>query len=336
MKKGFLITAIILTAAGALIFVGAMFATRFDFSKFPKGKEMNMEEKTYTVSEDFQDIEIRTSVTDITFKVSEDGLFKAVAQEPAKITHTVEVVNGTLRIESVDERKWYENIGFFWKAPTMTIYLPAAEGRYGSVRIDNGTGDVEIPSDFGFRKVEIETSTGGVEFTGRVKELLKIKASTGDIRVEDFQAGELELGVSTGKVTVRSGRVESATISTPETEHPGRVSVTVSTGAAVLEDLNCGAFCSTGNTGSIRLKNVVARTDMSIERSTGDISFESCDALEGSITLKTSTGEIRGSLKTGKTFKARSNTGMVRVPESAGSGLCEATTSTGDIRITLE
>ena len=295
MKKGFLIAAIILTALGAVIFTGALFATGFDFSRLSGGKEM--EEKIYTVTEDFQDIEIRTDVTDIEFKVSQDGHFKAVAKEPAKMHHTVEVVNGTLKIESVDERKWYDFIGFFWKAPTMTIYLPAKEGNRGSLRINNGTGDVEIPAGFEFYKVEIESSTG--------------------------------------EVTVRSGRVESTSLS-PEEEHTGRVTLTVSTGAAVIEDLNCGSFYSDGNTGDIRLKNVVTRTDMNIERSTGDIRFESCDALKGTITLKTSTGDVRGSLKTGKVFSARSSTGSVHVPESTGDCRCEVSTSTGSIHITVE
>ena len=333
MKKGFLIAAIILTALGAAIFTGALFATGFDFSRLSGGKEM--EEKIYTVSENFQDVEIRTDVTDIEFKVSQDGSFKAVAKEPAKMHHTVEVVNGTLKIESVDERKWYDCIGFFWKAPTMTIYLPAKEGNRGSLRINNGTGDLEIPAGFEFYKVEIESSTGDVDFTGKAAELLKIRTSTGDITVERFLAGKLELGVSTGKVTVRSGRVESTSLS-PEEEHTGRVTLTVSTGAAVIEDLNCGSFYSNGNTGDIRLKNVVTRTDMNIERSTGDIRFESCDALKGTITLKTSTGDVRGSLKTGKLFSARSSTGSVQVPESTGDCRCEVSTSTGSIRINIE
>ena len=71
-----------------------------------------------------------------------------------------------------------------------------------------------------------------------------------------------------------------------------------------------------------------------IGRSTGDVRFEECDAAE--IFVRTDTGDIKGSLLTDKMFFAEADTGSVRVPKTTSGGRCEITTSTGDIRITIE
>ncbi|MBR5338888.1 MAG: hypothetical protein IK150_02285, partial [Lachnospiraceae bacterium] len=83
------------------------------------------------------------------------------------------------------------------------------------------------------------------------------------------------------------------------------------------------------------MKNVLTRGDMTLERSTGSIHFESCDAEAGKIQIKTSTGSVRGSFKTGKRFIAQSSTGSVHVPDTDGIH-CEIRTSTGSIDITVE
>ena len=334
MKKAWIIVAIVLTALGAAIFTGALFAARFDFSKFSWG-DREMTEKEYQVTRDFRSIDIRTDVTDIEFKVSPDGIFKAVAKEPAKMTHKVEVVDGTLRIESVDERKWFEHL-WGWKAPSMTIYLPAKDPGYEMLRIDNNTGDVRIPKDFCFIGVEAETTTGDVTYSGQTLGVLKIKTSTGDIRANDFFAYAMDLSVSTGKITLRNGAVPGNLLSSVPAVSSGEVTIHVGTGSVEIEEFTCGCFSSTGSTGSIRLKNFKAHYDVSIQRNTGDIHLENVDSLQGSITLKTSTGDIRGTLSSGKIFTAKSSTGHVRVPDSTAGGKCEITTSTGDIDIRVE
>lgn len=72
----------------------------------------------------------------------------------------------------------------------------------------------------------------------------------------------------------------------------------------------------------------------SIERDTGDVRFESCDA--GQITVKTSTGDVTGTLRTEKVFLTKRSTGAVDVPESGTGSKCEITTSTGDISIQIQ
>ncbi|MBO7292438.1 MAG: DUF4097 family beta strand repeat protein, partial [Clostridia bacterium] len=101
-----------------------------------------------------------------------------------------------------------------------------------------------------------------------------------------------------------------------------------------LADVTCANLTSTGSTGGIEMENVIASGKMSITRSTGDVEFYSCDAAE--IFMKTTTGDIEGSLLTDKIFMTKSSTGAIEVPRTTSGGVCDITTSTGDIEIEIE
>ena len=82
------------------------------------------------------------------------------------------------------------------------------------------------------------------------------------------------------------------------------------------------------------MKNVIASEKFSIQRDTGDVTFEGCDARE--IFVKTDTGKITGTLLSEKDFSAcRSDTGNVRVPATVSGGKCELITDTGNIKIEI-
>ena len=111
------------------------------------------------------------------------------------------------------------------------------------------------------------------------------------------------------------------------------ISIGLSTGKAYLTDIVCKNLTSMGSTGDISLKNVIAAEKISIERSTGDVTFEGSDAAELCIT--TDTGDVEGSLLTDKVFITKTDTGRINVPNSITGGRCEITTDTGDIKITI-
>ena len=107
----------------------------------------------------------------------------------------------------------------------------------------------------------------------------------------------------------------------------------MTTGAVRMQDVSCGSLASSGDTGSITLKDVVAAGDIWIERSTGHVAFEACDAEE--LHVKTDTGCVTGSLLSDKIFFAQSDVGSVNVPKTTTGGICEITTDTGAIKITV-
>ena len=79
---------------------------------------------------------------------------------------------------------------------------------------------------------------------------------------------------------------------------------------------------------------MIASAKISIERTTGDVTFAISDANE--IKVNTTTGDVEGSLLTGKVFDVKTSTGEKQVPNSTTGGSCKITTSTGDIKITVK
>ena len=108
----------------------------------------------------------------------------------------------------------------------------------------------------------------------------------------------------------------------------------MSTGNLFAENVSCKSLTSDGSTGDVTLKTVTATGDMSIKTSTGDVRFDGCDA--DSVSVNVVTGDITGTLRTGKDFDANTTTGKISVPDSVPGGKCKLNTTTGDIRISIE
>ena len=339
MKKpsyAWIIVALVLLLVGAVLFVVAMSLNHWDFSSFGTQK---LTTRTVDVRGDFRNIIIQCDTEDIDFVPSTDGTCKVVFKEYEKVTHTAEVQNQVLLIESKDLRSWYDYISFFSNgSPSITVYLPKLE--YQSLLIKESTGDVLLPKDFSFESIDITVSTGDIDCSASASGALKIETDTGDIQLKDASAEEITLSVHTGKVEVASVVCQ------------GDVTLTVTTGKATLSDLSCQNLRSTGDTGKLVMKNVIAAGSVFIVRSTGDVSLEMCDAAEFSIetstgdvdleqcdaaefSIKTDTGDVTGSLLTEKIFVTKTNTGRIEVPLSTTGGTCQITTNTGNIKIEI-
>ena len=311
-----LVTATVLVLLGAIVFGGSLMALHFDFSKLTTTKH---ETNTHALTEEFHSISVKTKTADVTLVRSEDGTASVVCEESVKEKHEVSVENGTLTVTLVDTRKWYEYVGFFTKKESVTIYLP--KGEYDSLLVKNETGSVRLPEGLSFGTIDVALSTGHVACSSDAEQLLRLKATTGRLRVSDVTAGAMELKVSTGSVDVRAATVT------------GEISIKVSTGDVELSGVRCGSLASSGSTGEIELENVLATGRISIERSTGDVELSECDA--GELYIKTDTGDVEGTLLSDKIFMAHSDTGRVRVPKTTTGGICEVTTDTGSIKFEI-
>ena len=315
MKK-WLITAGVLVIVGCIVFAGAMTAQQWDFDGLSTGK---YETNHHAVSKSFQNITVVADTADIAFLPSADGKTSVTCFEDEKDTHTVSVENDTLLIELVETRQWYEYIGFYFETPKITVYLPKSE--YGKLSIAGRTGKVNIPGDFTFESMSVSQTTGDVTSYASAEREIAISTNTGNIRVEGITADTMRLCVTTGKVSVANA-----------TCHRG-VQVDVTTGKAELTDLWCQTLVSGGNTGDILLKAVVVAEDLTITRTTGDVTFDGADATE--IFVGTETGNVTGSLLSPKIFATATETGRVALPGTTTGGTCQITTSTGDIKISI-
>ena len=312
-----------LITGGAIILIGlsvivlAMSETGWDLRNL-SGKYVTTE---HEITQDFNDISIDSDTERISFILSDDEKCKVVCSEPENMKHTVAVSGGALKISVKDERKWFERISLFSSDQfKTTVYLPKKD--YTSLVIDTDTGDIDIPKDFAFKNIDISGSTCDVKCSASAEGKTGIKLSTGDIRLDGVDTGELELSVSTGAVTLQKITCK------------GGITVGVSTGKAELSDVKCGSLTSSGSTGVIHMDNVTATGAFNIDRSTGDITFDSCDAAE--LYIKTSTGSVSGTLLSDKVFITDTSTGDIDVPKTITGGRCEITTTTGDIRISIK
>ena len=300
--------------AGSAVFTLALAKSHWDFAAFSTAA---YETNTYTIEEDFRNISILSETEQITVIPSQDGKSTVTFVEQENARHTVSVENGTLSIGRAETGVPFT--AFSTRPTSITVCIP--EGEYGTLRIDESTGTINIPGGYSFERADLKVSTGDITFNASSSGKIRIGTSTGDIRVADLDAGELEITVTTGKVHAETVRCE------------GSLGVTVTTGKTALSDVFCGSFYSEGTTGDITLENVIVKESLTVSRSTGDVTFKNCDAAE--LLVTTDTGDVTGSLLSEKVFIAKSDTGRVEVPETVTGGACRITTDTGRIEITI-
>jgi len=275
--------------------------------------------KEHQIGEKITSVLIDTEISDVTFLSSENEEYKVVCYERPVLEHSVTITDGTLKIHQLDTRKWYQFISLNFDNAKLTVYLP--EGEYDMLKINSSTGDILITDCFQFSSIDITNSTGDVKNYASASSRMKISTSTGDIDVENVTAGSIELSVSTGDIDVE--RIECS----------GDIFIESTTGEQCLFDITCQNLSLNSSTGDMELDNVIAAAKLSIVGSTGDVEFSGCDAAE--IFIKISTGDVRGSLLSEKIFIVDTSTGKIDVPKPATGGRCEITTSTGDVKITI-
>lgn len=313
MRKGLIIFLIIL-AVLAIAFVGVMSLLKWDFNRL---STVEYETSTYEITDDFKNISILTDVADITLIKGEKNIIECY--EIKNLTHNVAVLNGELTIKVQDNRKWYEHIGIFLGAPKITVYL--TENEYERLIIKGDTGSTNVPKDFTFNTINIESDTGEITLGATAKNIIKLKTDTGHIKADGFAAKNLEITTATG-----SQKISNVSIA-------NEIETGASTGKVVLENVTCKSLEAQGDTGSLTLKNVIATENFDLERSTGNITLERSDAAE--MFIDTDTGNIKGTILSSKIFLTKSETGKIDVTKSDTGGRCEISTDTGNIKIEI-
>lgn len=318
-KKGIILVfvAIFLILAGAIIFALAMSMNDWDFNKL---STVNYETSEYEITEDFSNISIISNTADVELIPTADEKTTVSCYEEENLRHSVSVKDGTLTVEVVNTKKWYQNIGITYTSPKIKIYLPKSE--YKELYIKLSTGAAQIPEAFTFESIGITVTTGAVTCKASATGDIKIKASTGAIHLEGLDASSLDLKTTTGSITISDVIAD------------GDIKTEVTTGRCTLTDVTCKNLTSDGDAGDLRMANVICKEKFTVERDTGDVKLDSCDANE--IEIETDTGDVVGSLLSEKIFFAESDTGSVSVPKTTSGGVCEITTDTGKIKIEIK
>ena len=315
--KGWLIVAVVMLLSGLFLFLGVVMATDGGFDRPFKDRETT---QTYPVIHSFHDIYVEADTDDIslTYFPSFDDTVEVVCRESENVSYSVNVEDNTLMIRLVDQRKWYDHISWFSESSSLQIRLP--QEVYGNLTIKADTSDIELHKDLSFNSVDVSVTTGDVLCFASASKDVRIHGGTGTVRVENANVKNLDIDVSTGKVTVKS---VSCT---------GDLTLGLTTGDTYLKDILCQNLVSTGSTGDLRMEDIRVKGKLTADRSTGDVSLSRSSAEE--IVITTDTGDVSGSLSEPMIFYTASDTGDISVPQSTIGGLCKITTDTGDIFFT--
>ncbi len=318
--KGFVVGLIVL---GGVCLVGGAAILAYGMAK--GNINDNFVTNEYKLDGDIDDIEVKVSTADVEIKKAENDQAKVVCVEKEKVYHKATVSNKVLKVEQVDDRKWYQKFLFNWnwKSMKVTIYLP--EVAYNDITMDSATGDLTIDKDFTFVNMQLSSDTGAVKINNKVSGDIEVKVHTGSVRLTDAEANNLKVKSSTGDVYLKNSEVKVAT------------DLQSSTGDFNIENVKGGSFKSKASTGHVHLTDAVFENKIEIKTSTGDVIFTRSDAKD--IHVETSTGSINGTLLTSKLFSAQSDTGSVKLPsmeewDQAG-GKFEAKSDTGSIDIKI-
>ncbi len=312
-----------LLIAAAMLILGAVLCG-VSLSQNGNHLQPDVRSNNVTITEPFDAIFIESRTDDVELRPSNDGTTQALFREVKGYRHEVAVENGTLTVRMLDERSWLEKLSFSFfsfgrRSPEITVVMPASV--HPSLTVDTSTGDVNLSADLTFDRIHIDGSTADVLGSASALNAVEIAVSTGDILLDGITASEMTLSVSTGDISVSDATCR------------GPVSADMSTGYLTLRNVSCQSLSSDGSTGDILLDNVVAAGPLTLNRSTGDVVFQNCDAV--SLDVSTSTGDITGTLRSPKQFTTSTGTGDISVPQSTSGGLCNLSTSTGDITILI-
>lgn len=158
-KKKWIIASAVCVLIGGFIVFALRLRLILIFTAF---NSENTYEKTYAVSEGFENINIETAESDINFIIS-DGVCKVVCTESDKVSYSVSADGATLNIIMEDNRRWYEHISFMYGYDNweITVYLPKSE--YKKLKAKSSGGDISVSDDFAFEVLELGCTSGDIE-----------------------------------------------------------------------------------------------------------------------------------------------------------------------------
>ena len=309
---------VLLIVAGALILVGTAVALGAVFSMNLDFREMNtmtFTEKTYNIDEAFDSISVDGVECDVLIIPSTDSECRVVCNESDKITHTVEVENGTLTVKRYDQRKWYQRMGIYWGKMEIKVYLP--EGDYSSLDITTLSGNVEVPEGYSFGEAEIYNTSGNVSISAAVKGTLSVKTVSGEQKIRNAAPEKLNLRSTSGDIEVSSANSVSD------------IKLETVSGSIEIEDAVCRSITAASTSGEITLESVTAEADIDMKTTSGEVELNRSDA--ASLKIVTVSGDVSGTLLTEKAFITDTVSGDVNVPRTASENICDIKTTSGSI-----
>ncbi len=296
MKRTAIIVALALVGVGLLLGFGALAALNFDFTSL--GTEAAVT-TTYSVDEPFADISVAGEECTVRIMPSEDGLCRVVCTEYEDDPHSVTVRDNVLVIERERSSNRQVHFGIFIGKTGLTLYLP--DSAYGALTVQTGSGDIALSEGLSFHTATLHTSSGSIQCGAAI-------------------AGELTAMSESGEMDLHQ--------TAPET-----LNITALSGTIILHDVQAQNVAARMSSGDMTCTNVLAAEALHLESSSGAIRLLGCDA--ASLWIRTDSGDVSGWLCTEKIFLADTGSGRIHLPRTASGGVCEITTGSGDVSLTI-
>lgn len=311
---------VILIALGIVILGAVLAVNRFELTSLLQNQKWVRSEKSFAdASDSVQCIEIDAAEADVQLLAAEDNVLHLVCNEMEPNSCSAEINGDTLTLHWTRAWKWQDIFDFSFGAPKLTLYVP--KDLRAQIRIHSESGDIGIEG-IGANQLEITSKSGNLQVQGAEMDQLYAQSQSGDIHLAHFQSSkEVQAETASGNIRIEDGYVPSLD------SHSG-------SGDQALKALRLDNLSATSTSGDQKLSDVHAQVRMDVQTTSGNISLETVDG--EALFMQTDSGDIHGSLATGKRFSASSGSGNVYIPESSdNAGTFEARSSSGDIRIDL-
>lgn len=215
-----LIVSIALIVAGISLMLvsGIRNGEALEQNLYEHGAIVRAEEKTYTITEPFRSVTVSDASADVKICPSDDGTCRVVCGESDTRSYHVRVEDGVLKV-LLQEDKGTSSFILHYETPPVRVYLPEAQ----------------------YKTLQVETSSGSIDVqSGPSWDQAKLKSTSGEIRVQDTETGDLELSSSSGDVYLFQLRTNGVRIDTVS-------------GEVELYACNCGDLSVTSSSGDQRL-----------------------------------------------------------------------------------
>ncbi|MBQ8732590.1 MAG: DUF4097 family beta strand repeat protein [Oscillospiraceae bacterium] len=262
---------------------------------------MTFDTVSHPVEGEVERITVRDVESTVLLTPSEDDQCRVVTQDNQEIYHTVTLEEGHLTVTRIDRRAWYQKLNFWWNQ-SLAVEVQLPRRVYGALLLESVSGAIRVEEGFSFSEVTLTTVSGDIAFTGAV-------------------SGELQGSTTSGNLTLRSGSCEALSL------------FTVS-GNTDLADVRAKSLSAEGTSGNLTLERVTVEETATLETVSGEIVLEESDS--GSLELTTVSGNVTGTLLTGKTFRTETVSGRITVPENdSAGGQCRISTVSGNVSLSL-
>ena len=297
------------------------------------GAAESQTERSVEVKEPFRSLRVEEADADVQLLLSDDGGCRVVYGENEHTRCSVRVENDTLIV--IREDDGVRSGLLYQDSLPLRIYLPGEN--YAELEIKASSSDVSAARGLRFEKAEIQTASGDIALqdfeakelrlassSGRIEleevraESLRADSASGDLRLRDCGLGELKLGSTSGDMDLE--QIECA----------GGAEIHTASGDVELKDAEMETLELSGTSGRICLTETVCRGKLTAETSSGDIRLQRAAA--GSYELRSTSGDVDGSVYGPVDFIVDTGSGDVRTKGGQrGAAPCQVSTRSGDV-----